>query len=191
MSDRNRQNAALLRAVDERLRTLLSDDIDPTKPGKFSGVTSLGKPPSWAGTLWYGIHAKGFAGNSNSPQYHERLYGFRITVTIRVDAKPKDRLGNALLMAVDSGLLDRADEIAEWFHGDYTLLALANEKMRSAQAAGVDIDQGFQIPAYFRSASDPDERGPDWFGADPEKGPAAGVSCTLLFDGMTFIRGTA
>ena len=51
--------------------------------------------PSWAGTLWYGIHAKSFSGNSSSPQYHERLYGFRITITLRVESRQTGQVAGA------------------------------------------------------------------------------------------------
>lgn len=188
MSDRNRQAGALLRAVDQYLRLLLNDTVDSGKPGSICGVTPGGRPPTWAGTNWYGIDGDALGWGSNNPQYHERKYGFTVTITVRVDAKPRDRLGNSLLMAIDTGIYDKIDEIADALHGKYDLFSLANTMMRSAQTAGVDIDQGFVTPPLFRGATKPVEQGAMWFGADPEKASAAGVSSTLTFGEVTYIR---
>lgn len=190
MSQRSRQQGAILRAVEQRVRTLLGDSapVALEAPGKLCGVTPFGRPPTWAGSVWYGIYGRGISGISEQPQYVERKYGFAVVITCRVDAKPQDRLGNALMLAVDSGLHDRVDQLADELHGDYELMTLANTLMRSDQVDGVDVEQGFSEPAYFRNASDPQQQGPMWFGADPERNPAAGVSSTLVFDGLRYWR---
>lgn len=190
MTERNRQQGAQLRAVEQRIRQLLSDtnQVAPDAPGKLCGVTPFGRPPTWAGSFWYGIYGGRISGTSEQPQYVERRYGFAVVITCRVDAKPQDRLGNALLLAINTGLYDRVDQLADELHGDYELLTQANTLMRSEQVADVDVQQGFSEPAIFRNASEPQQQGAMWFGADPEKNPAAGVSSTLMFDGLLYWR---
>jgi len=189
---RNRQYGALLRGVEKRLRAFIGDTApDGSTPGKYCGITGpIGRPPSWAGDVWYSVHARGMAGESRSPQNHDRVYGFAVTITVRVNAKPADRIGNALLLSIDTGLHDRVDAVADFLHGDYGTLHEANAQMRSAQTAGQDTEQGFEEPPLFQGATDPTEQGPMWFGSDPTKGgPAsAGYSVTLNFGGTRFVR---
>ncbi len=188
---RNRQYGALLRGVEKRLRAFIGDTTpDGDTPGKFCGITApSGRPPSWAGNYWYSVFHRGMAGNSKSPQYHSRTYGVGICITVRVNAKPADRIGNAVILDIDTGLADRVDAVADFLHGDYETMHLANQFMRSAQTLGVDTDQGFSEPLLFQSATDPQEQGPSWFSADPTKagGPvSAGYSVTLNFGGAVY-----
>jgi hypothetical protein len=190
---RNRQFGALLRAVEKRVRAHIGDSVpDGSTPGKYCGITAPpGRPPSWAGDIWYSVFARGISGLSKNPQYHERDYGVGVTITLRVSAKPADRIGNALLLSIDTGMADRVDALADLLHGDYTTLHSANEFMRSAQTAGDDTEQGFVEPLLFSGATDPQEQGPNWFNADPTKlgSPSAGgYSVTLSFNGAKFIR---
>jgi hypothetical protein len=190
---RNRQYGALLRGVESRVRSFLSDTApDGNTPGKYCGITAPpGRPPSWAGSVWYSVFHRGMAGEGKSPQYHERVYGVGICLTVRVNAKPQDRIGNSIILAIDEGIADRVDALAEYLHGDYDTMHLVNQYMRSAQTASVDTEQGFVEPLLFQGATDPTEQGPNWFGSDPTKAggaASAGYSVTLNFGGARYIK---
>lgn len=192
---RNRQNGAMLRAVEAALRSHLGDTVPAGTPGSIVGIAAPpGRPPTWAGNVWYSVFGRNMAGVSPRPTYHERTYGCGICITVRVNAKPQDRIGNALMLAIDEGLYDRVDDIAQYVHDQtnaYAIMHAANGYMRSTQTLGVDVEQGFTEPLIFQGATDPTEQGPAWFGADVTKqGSAAGAgySVQLNFGGMTYTR---
>lgn len=186
----------MLRAVETAIRSHLGDSVPAGKPGQLVGITAPpGKPPSWAGDVWYSVFGRNMVGNTQRPTSIDRTYGVGVTITLRVDARPQDRIGNSLMLGIDTGMYDRVDDLADYFHENaYAILTAANTNMRSAQTLGVDTDQGFEEPLVFQNASDPTEQGPSWFNADPTKqgGPAAaGYSVTLNFGGMTYVKGTS
>lgn len=188
---RNRQYGALLRAVEKRIRAFIGDSVpDGNKPGTYCGITAPpGRPPTWAGNYWYSVFHRGMVGNSRQPTFHDRVYGVGVCLSVRVNAKPNDRIGNAAILELNTGLADRVDALADHLHGSYELLHDANLLMRSAQVNDVDVEQGFVETLLFQSATDPQEQGPMWFGGDPTKatGPApAGLSVTLNFGGARY-----
>lgn len=182
----NKPFSALLRATEQVIRTWLADTETSERPGNICGVTGpKGEPPEWAGKVFYAVHPVSLANQSKEADHMDREYSVGVTITLRADAVPHDRTGNALLMAESIGLLDRIDALAEKIHGNYTLLGLANDNYNVA-------DQGFAVPLLFQGG-DVVERGPDWWGADvgPDSSAipvAAGLSSTLRFGGARVIR---
>lgn len=182
----NKPWSALLRATEQTIRTWLTDTESSNMPGNICGVTGpKGEPPESAGKIFYAVHPQSVSGESTESDYTDRAYSIAVTITLRCDAVPHDRTGNALMMAESIGLLDRVDALVEKLHGNYTLLTLANDNYNVA-------DQGFVVPLLFQGA-DVVDRGPDWWGADigPNSGTipvAAGYSSTLRFGGARVRR---
>ena len=161
--------AAILKAVKTELLALVGGD----HPERVVKVTFDGQPDPVCGQWFYAVHPGRVSGISESPQYAEHSYDVDVTITRKVGATPRDRIGESLLLAT-SELLDRMEAVRARIHGNYTLMLNAN------------ADSGnFYHPLLFSGASSIQARGADWFFAEDANEPPSGLSITVSFHKAT------
>lgn len=180
--------AALLRGVELVLRQSLGDvAADGKTPGAECGLADPdGKPPPGAWTTFYGIAAAAFSGKGRYAGRAEKVYGCRVTITVRLQGVPEDRIGYELLAAERQGLHDRADALADLIHGSYDVLAAANAALDAGDGT---VQQGFHEPPYFADCTAPVKKGGRWFGAAEKSDRPVGYAVTASFAGANFQRG--
>ena len=153
--------AALLKAVEAKLRALLAD---PT--GKVVGVQPDGRPPPAAGQWYYAVHYAGRRGDGRADDLDTRT-GVTVTITAKMALAPRDRRGER--MTLDGELLARAEAVIAGgvVHAAYDVLGDANARI----AAAGGTTNGFVEPLVFLSDGPVLEKGPDWVGAEGDHPP--------------------
>ena len=181
--------AALLKGVEAVIRAFLADaPADGRTPGAAVGLTDPdGKPPPGGWSVFYGIAGGAVQGKSQYLGRAEKVYGCRVTITMRLQGIPEDRIGYELLAKERQGLHDRVDALADLIHGSYAdVLAAANAALDVGDGAN---QQGFHRGLHFADATAPVKKGARWFGAAEKGDKAQGYAVTATFAGANYQRG--
>lgn len=146
---------ALLDAVRDHLRSVLSLSEHECD------VTPDGQPNPSCGERFVAVHS----GDVENTQAHclDERYSFRVTVTKRLSANPRDRQR-------EGGVWKLALAVRAKLHMSYAVTALALAK--NAQVS-------FTVPPVFTRGSYLGVKGADWFWAEGQD--VAGVAVELLF----------
>lgn len=147
------------------LKTQLA--LDATNCGEMID----GRPPPFAGQFFYSVDESQWE-NASDLSLDERL-GVAITITLRADATPADRMTTPL-----QELRRRARQVRVAVHMNYDLLNLVNAAINTE--AG-QTENGLVEPLKFMDGGRPMIRGPDWFWAEGEDQAITGISRTLIF----------
>lgn len=166
---------ALLLAVRDRLRTEC-DYADAQ-----CDVQPDGRVPPPAGQVYVSVHPAGFRNTAEYDLGLDEAYDVTVTLTMRAGWLPRDRVGTQQTARPSAGLYARAAAIRAALHMAYAVTAAANE------AIG-DDENGFVEPLRFSSCSAPQEKGPEWFGAEGDATPAAGYAVELRFVGARRVQ---
>lgn len=165
---------ALLLATRDHLRSELGLDATTCE------VTADGRPFPFSGMVFYAVHLSSWRNDWCEGAFDE-VFGVAVTITKRTARVPQSKVGRAVLVKEQSGLLKLAAAVRLKVHLNYTLMGLAND----AIGDGVDAN-GFREPLLFRSVSVPQAQNANWFaarGESSQKTSDAGMSVTVQFDG--------
>ncbi len=154
---------ALLRAVEARLRSVLSDP-----DGQRVGVQDSGSPPPFAGQVYYAVWWAGCQAGEDNPLSLDKVHGVNVSLTWRMGYAPRDRKGARILASGE--LLEKAEAVADALHCDYTTMNAANALIPgtadyASENGGSVTTSGFVEPLRLSDIGQPREEGPDWIGA--------------------------
>lgn len=175
---------ALLLAVRDQIRTTYTLD---------EGQCDLmddGQPPPRAGELFVAVHPAGSWQNAapEADTYLRELFGFHVTVSVKLGHVPVDRKGRAAILdeilstnRPGVALVDRCERLAKILHLNYTIMAAANVYLQANDADREPLVK----PPRFEVGVGPMKKSPDWWHlptTTPTKANAAfGLSCELRF----------
>lgn len=181
---------AILLAVRDRLRQPPADGGLGYQP-KECAVMFDGQPPPWAGERFVAVWAGPWVGHDLEGLEEE--FGIFVTVSMRAARIPPDRLGESLIAGPPGQSLDEVlraivaklhmdpGPIAVGNPGQYPVLALANATIGAGE-------NGFVEPLRFKDGGRPEEKGPEWWWAEPAQGAPAGIVQTLTFGGARRVQ---
>jgi hypothetical protein len=164
---------ALLLAVRDRLRAALSLGAHECE------VQPDGYPHPAAGEVFYAVHP-GYV-NQDLDTCMDESYEVKVTITAKTGQAPLDRWGTRILTLASTGLYARAEAVRALLHMNETVRASANTTI-GAQ------DNGFTETLRYRGMGPPTPRGPEWFSAEDESVPPAGLSLELTFGGARRVQ---
>lgn len=143
-----------------------------------------GHPPAFSGSWYLSIHGGQSRGTMRNAR--DEYTGFVLSLTRRVDAVPRDRLGDQLLcnrlsrtLAIETGFNSRAQQIATFLDSNWAVIATANQYLVEMYAASYQVN-GFCEPAMWESTEDVKLVGGEWFSAEPEAADT-GIVCEIRF----------
>lgn len=165
--------AALLTAVETRLRSVLSDPN-----GEVCGAQEDGKPPPFAGQFYYAVWWPGSRQTDQNPLSLDVEHQVTVTVTARMGYAPRDRRG-AILKAV-AQIEQQAERVAEAVHANYAeLMNVANANVvGTAEWAAAQVPpvaatkNGFVEPLRFIDYGPVKKQSAEWVGAKPDSNAA-------------------
>ncbi len=158
----------LLIAVRDRIRSALS------YPNAQCDVQPDGSPEPSSGQVYVAVHP-GDTTNEDDLSLDES-YELFVTLTMKVGYLPVDQLGQELLLKARTGIYARARAIALAVHMKYEIMDAANASIG-------DTANGFHHPLVYRRMPKPVIKGPDWFNAEDDPNPPAGLAIEIRFDG--------
>lgn len=184
-------HSALLEAVAARLITALGGSAG--LPASAVGVMDDGQPPPNAGGVFVAVWDGGERADGSRNKAHalSARMSVRVTLTVKLHARPADRAGRDLITKAESGVLDRAAEIRDALHGQYPVVGAANVLMGNTSPT----DYGFAEPLLFSGRTAVEAKGPGWFWsaahADTNPQAPAGLATTLTFADALFEKPVA
>lgn len=172
-----------MRALLIATRTAILDHLGvaANDPKRFliCDVTDDGRPKPASGQVFYGL-VGGSISNSQA-QCLDEFYDLRVLITLKAGYSPTDKLGQELLLSAGApgvansgGLWSRAEKLRSYLHMRYSVIDAANVEITAAA-------NGFVRPLTFLGASYLGVRGPEWFDAEAQDDPTAGVVMELRF----------
>lgn len=168
----------LLQAVRDVLRTAFSlTEAD-------CQVTADGRPDPACGQVFLAVHP-GTSDNAARNYLDERV-SFFVTITYRTGYTPQDRIGEAVLIDPQAGLLRFASRVKAALHMQYDVLAAANALIDGFD----DTTNGFVEPPGYRSAVYLGPQGANWFWGEGVADDTTGLAVQLTFDGARRICAT-
>lgn len=173
--------AVLLQAVRDRVKAILSWDDSQVN------VALDGQPPPFSGQQFAVVHPGALV--NSAMNYLDEKYDVSITVTLRSDYSPPDRLGAEILVKATTGLYATVEALRAGLHMDYTgTLGLCGGSYGAGVWAGGQsyslpaTVNGFVEPLMFQRAGKPEPKGPDWFWAAGEDGDEATTGVAVQID---------
>ena len=151
-----------------------------------------GKPPPRAGNVFVSVH-DGTSRSVADNQLYE-LYGFSVTLTMRLGRVPLDAVGDQLIarnvarapLGNREGFNAKVDQLRGFLHMNWRITVLTGQTPASANdnlsAWATGTVYGFIEPARYRGPDKIQEVGAEWFGADPDSDDF-GVKAEIRFDG--------
>lgn len=139
-------------------------------------VTPDGKAHPDAGEWYYAVHPGSLS--NQAVNYRKDIVGLYVTVTMRTDSIPQDRLGQEAVLD-RNGIIRRAKALAAFVNMNYDIMNAANELLTAAaDEAGASP---FYLPLQFVEAAYLGPKGPDWFFAEGSEATVTGLAVQLSF----------
>jgi hypothetical protein len=135
-----------------------------------------GQPPGSAGQTFYAIHPGSI--QSDHDLSLDETYDLMITVTVRTDYCPHDRLGEDVITKASTGLWAKVEALRAVVHMDYTILRDAN----AGQSYSIgSSENGFIEPLKFLGATYLGAKDASWFWSDGHDETPAGLAVECRF----------
>lgn len=168
---------ALLDAV---VSEIVAAQIGYARPSMID-IRDTGKPIPSCGDIYVAVHE--LPGKSGGENSLDERFSFGVTLTMRLQGIPLDRIGDKLLavkLAKSTGFNRRADRLKNLLHMDWNLLKLANNYLVEVNPDAQQV-YGFCEPGRYRGREVPVLVGPEWFDAEPTM-DEMGLKSELRFD---------
>jgi hypothetical protein len=148
------------------------------------------EPPADAGDVFVSIHQD--ASKAGGYGRLDEMFGFVLTLSMRLRNIPLDRVGDSLLavkLARETGFNRRAEALRAYLHENWDLLYTANNYLLEV-SPGTGLVWGFSEPPRYHGEEVPMLVGPEWFGGEPDSGEV-GLKADLSFGDCRRFQGVA
>lgn len=143
-----------------------------------------GHPAPKCGDWFLAIHQAGERGDMMNAL--DEYFDYTLTLTAKISAVPRDRLGDAKLtsreirtLAKEKGFNAKAQQLKTFLHMNWYVIGQANNYLLELYAESQYVN-GFCEPAHWEYTDQPKIVGGEWFGAD-DKSINAGLVAEIRF----------